>query len=59
MTKTIEIYWYDLTEKKQKEILEETGDNHNWDVFPLATMEYEVEPVSVVPATGDIIREEK
>lgn len=47
MTKTIEIYWDDLTEEKQKEIIEEIGDNGNYDVFPIATMEFEEE--------GDIV----
>ena len=41
---TIEFYWNDLTEKKQNEILEtlhmEPG-NHNWDVFPIATLDIE------------------
>lgn len=32
--KTIEIYWDDLTESKQNEILEAIGDNGNYDVFP-------------------------
>ena len=39
--KTIEIYWDDLTESKQKEILETLGDNGNYDVFPIATIETE------------------
>lgn len=44
MVKTIEIYWNDLTDKKQKEILEVTGgDNGNWNVFPIATLHLEVE----------------
>ena len=34
----IEIYWDDLKEKKQAEILELFGDNGNWDVFPLAVI---------------------
>ncbi len=38
---TIEIYWDDLTEEKQKEILSKLGDNGNYDVFPIATIEYE------------------
>lgn len=32
----IEIYWKDLTEEKQKEILEAFGNNCNFDVFPIA-----------------------
>lgn len=38
---TIEFYWNDLTEKKQKEIIELIGDNNNWDVFPIATLDIE------------------
>ena len=38
--KQIEIYWDDLTEEKQKEILEILGDNGNFDTFPIATIEY-------------------
>ena len=37
----IEIYWDDLTEAKQKEILEFLGDNGNYDVIPIATVEYD------------------
>ena len=37
---SIEIYWDDLTEEKQKEILEALGDNDNFDTFPIATIEY-------------------
>ena len=38
----IEIYWGDLTSEKQEEILAMTGgDNGNWDVFPIATIELE------------------
>lgn len=41
--KTIEIYWDDLTESKQKEIMDMLGDNGNYDVFPIATIETEQE----------------
>ena len=34
----IEIYFKDLTEEKQKEIIEALGDNGNYDVFPIATV---------------------
>lgn len=34
----IEIYFNDLTEAKQQEILEVLGDNGNYDVFPIATI---------------------
>lgn len=39
----IEIYWNDLTAEKQKEILELLGDNGNWDVFPIATLDIEAD----------------
>ena len=32
----IEIYFQDLKEEKQKEIIEALGDNGNYDVFPIA-----------------------
>ncbi len=35
----IEIYWSDLTEEKQRELLNLLGNNQNWDVFPLAEIE--------------------
>ena len=38
---TIEFYWNDLTSKKQQEILDELGDNGNWDVIPFCTLEIE------------------
>lgn len=38
---TIEIYWDDLTPEKQQEILDVVGDNGNWDVFPIATVDIE------------------
>lgn len=38
----IEIYWNDLTEKKQKEIVELIGSNNVWDVFPMV-LEFEEE----------------
>ena len=51
---TIEIYWQDLTKKKREELLQLLGDNRNWDVFPLATIDIEddeeVEPEYTVPA---------
>lgn len=37
----IEIYWQDLTEAKQKEIVDEFGDNFNWDVYPMAVIDIE------------------
>lgn len=44
--KKIEIYWQDLTEKAQKdilELLEEEEECHNWDTFPMAIIEIEEE----------------
>ena len=38
---TIEIYWKDLTREKQQELLNALGDNGNYDVFPIATIEVE------------------
>lgn len=41
---TIEIYWDDLTPEKQQEIFEALGgENGNYDVFPIATLEFEAE----------------
>lgn len=39
----IEIYFQDLKEEKQKEILEELGENGNYDVFPIAVIGKEEE----------------
>jgi hypothetical protein len=38
---TVEIYLDDLKEEKQKEITEAIGDNGNYDVFPICTIEVE------------------
>ena len=35
----IEIYWQDLTPAKQQEILQAFGENGNYDVFPIATLD--------------------
>ena len=43
----IEIYWDDLTEEKQKELLNLFGSNMNWDVFPIACIEIEDAPEEV------------
>lgn len=41
---TIEIYWDDLTFEKQQEIFEALGgENGNYDVFPIVTLEFEDE----------------
>lgn len=37
----IEIYFQDLTKEKQKEIIEELGDNGNYDVFPIVRIPVE------------------
>ena len=40
--KTVEIYWNDLTSEKQQEILEALGgEDGNYDVFPIVTLEFE------------------
>ena len=39
----IEIYWDDLKPEKQQEILEALGENGNYDVFPIAVLEFEEE----------------
>ena len=31
-----ELYWDDLSEETQKQIMELLGDNGNWDVIPFA-----------------------
>ena len=47
MTKVFELYFEDLTENAQKEILQKTGVktpyDMNWDVFPITTIEFEDE----------------
>ena len=40
---SIEIYWKDLTAEKQQELLNALGDNGNYDVFPIATIEIDEE----------------
>ena len=50
----IEIYWGDLTEAKQKEILEAFGDNGNYDIGPIATVEYD-DCSLATPANVDLI----
>lgn len=40
--KTVEIYWKDLSEAKQREIFELLGDNGNYDTFPIAVIDYEL-----------------
>ena len=40
--KTVEIYLDDLTPEKQEEILEALGgEDGNYDVFPIVTLEFE------------------
>lgn len=44
---TIEIYFADLSQKKQKELLEAAGVNSpeemNWDAFPLTSIDLEAD----------------
>ena len=35
---TVDIYWDDLTEKKRQELYELLGDNGNYDVFPITSI---------------------
>ena len=39
----IEIYWQDLTQAKQSEILQVFGENGNWDVFPIVAIDVPTE----------------
>ena len=42
--KTFEIYIQDLVEEKQRELIEILdGENGNYDVFPIVTLEFEDE----------------
>ena len=47
MGKTVEIMFDDLVEDKKEEILKEfaigSPDEMNWDIFPIATVEMEME----------------
>jgi hypothetical protein len=46
MTRTVEIYFEDLTSEAKDKVLEEfetTEDQENWDTVPLAVIEREVE----------------
>jgi len=46
MTKKVEIYFRDLTPKAQSHLLKEfetTAKEENWDVFPIAEIEREME----------------
>jgi hypothetical protein len=46
MTKTVEIYFRDLNPKAQSRLLKEfetTAKEENWDVFPIAEIERELE----------------
>lgn len=39
----IEIFWRDLTVEKQNEIEKAVGNDHNYDTFPLMTLEFDKE----------------
>ena len=39
---TIKIFFDDLTDTKQKEILDALGDNGNYDLYPIASIEVEL-----------------
>lgn len=40
----IQIFWEDLSSRKQQEILDTFGDNCNFDVFPIAEIPIDVDP---------------
>lgn len=42
MTKDLTFYWDDINDRKKKEIIEEFGDNFNWDHFPICTLHIEI-----------------
>lgn len=39
----IQIFWEDLSSRKQQEILDTFGDNCNFDVFPIAEIPIDVD----------------
>lgn len=39
----VQIFWKDLTAEKQQEIIDEFGDNCNFDVFPIAELQLDDE----------------
>ena len=41
--KVIQLFWDDLSASAKEELLEELGENGNYDVFPLAELEIEEE----------------
>ena len=41
-TKDLTFYWDDINDRKKKEIIEEFGDNFNWDHFPICTLHIEI-----------------
>jgi len=44
----LNVYFNDLTEERQNKIIEVFGDNNNWDVFPICTLEIEDEKEAVI-----------
>ena len=42
-TKVISLYWDDLSASAKERLIEILGDNGNYDVFPLAEIEFEKE----------------
>lgn len=53
---TVRIYFGDLSEKTQEKLISVFGDNMNWDVFPMATLEIEDERDAVIDSfLGDKI----
>lgn len=45
---TLRLYFNDLTEERQKKIIEVFGDDCNWDCIPICTLEIEDEKNAVI-----------
>lgn len=40
-TKVVQLFWDDLSASAKEELLRMLGDNGNYDVFPIAQLEFE------------------
>jgi len=40
-TKVVQLFWDDLSASAKEELLKLLGDNGNYDVFPIAQLEFE------------------
>lgn len=45
---TLRLYFNDLTKERQDKIVEVFGDNCNWDIIPICTLEIEDEKDAVI-----------